>query len=64
MSEQPTARPRGCEWKGYNGKRLLIRQAVWRFYIKDVPEDTQRAVQKIDELLDVKKKQKKSPQDF
>lgn len=27
-----------------------------QFYIKDVPEDAQRAVEKIDELLDTKKK--------
>jgi integrase len=35
-----------------------------QFYIKDVPEDTQRAVQRIDELLDAKRKQKESAEGF
>jgi hypothetical protein len=34
-----------------------------QFYVKDLPEDTQRAVQKIDELLEAKKKQKDSAED-
>ncbi len=34
-----------------------------QFYIKDVPEDTQPAVQKIDELFEAKKKQNDSAED-
>lgn len=36
---------RGCEWKDYNGKHLLIRQAVWRTHI-DTPK-TQESVGKV-----------------
>lgn len=36
---------RGCEWKDYDGKHLLIRQAVWRTHI-DTPK-TQESVGKV-----------------